>query len=72
MLRDPVYLRPAALLCYACGMDEDEPFDCRRKAEAAMKMAAAASGPERQQWVQVARIWHALDRKGETPTVAKV
>jgi hypothetical protein len=47
-------------------MDHDQPFDCRREAEAAMKMAAAASGLERQQWVRVAQVWHALDRKDKT------
>jgi hypothetical protein len=56
-------------------MDYDEPFDCQKEAEAAMKMAAAASGLERQQWLQVARVWHDLDRKDKTsalmPTVAK-
>jgi hypothetical protein len=56
-------------------MDYDEPFDCQKEAEAAMKMAAAASGLERQQWLQVARVWHDLDRKDKmsalTAAVAK-
>jgi hypothetical protein len=50
-------------------MDYDEPFDCQKEAEAAMKMAAAASGLERQQWLQVARVWHDLDRKHKMSTL---
>jgi hypothetical protein len=50
-------------------MNDNEPFDCRREAEAAMRMAAAASAPERQQWVQLAQVWHALDRKDNTAVV---
>jgi hypothetical protein len=50
-------------------MDYDESFDCQKEAEAAMKMAAAASGLERQQWLQVARVWHDLDRKHKMSTL---
>jgi hypothetical protein len=43
-------------------MSPDATFDCEREAEAAMKMAAAASGAERMKWVRAALAWHDLAR----------
>jgi hypothetical protein len=43
-------------------MRHDATFDCKREAEAAMKMAAAATGAERMEWVRAALAWHDLAR----------
>jgi hypothetical protein len=37
-------------------------FDPKAQAEAAMKEAARAEGPERQRWIQVALAWIELGR----------
>lgn len=42
------------------GMDGD--YDPEREAEAAMKMAVAAVGPERQRWIGLAMAWQELAR----------
>jgi hypothetical protein len=36
------------------------PYDCQREAQAAMSMALAATGDERQKWVRVAIAWQQL------------
>ena len=48
--------------CDDPAMSGDREFDCRREAQAAMKMAAASSGYERLKWVRVAQAWHDLGR----------
>lgn len=42
------------------GMDSD--YDPEREAEAAMKMAVTAVGPERQRWIGLAMAWQELAR----------
>lgn len=61
-------------------MFDSPEFDCERNAEAAMAMAAAATGLERLYWVQVSRAWqdlgrgrngvHRAERKPTAPTNA--
>jgi hypothetical protein len=41
------------------------PYDCEREAQAAMSMALAATGDERQKWVRVAIAWQQLARNVE-------
>jgi hypothetical protein len=41
-------------------MEKD--YDPRREAEAAMKQAVQADGPERQRWIQIAQAWLAIAR----------
>ncbi|QQO20632.1 hypothetical protein JJB98_12290 [Bradyrhizobium diazoefficiens] len=41
-------------------MDDD--YDPEREAEAAMKMAVRAVGPERQRWIGLAMAWQELAR----------
>jgi hypothetical protein len=41
------------------------PYDCEREAQAAMSMALAATGDERQRWVRVAIAWQQLARNVE-------
>lgn len=38
-------------------------FDPEREAEAAMKLAVAVNGAERQKWIRVAMAWHELARE---------
>ena len=41
-------------------MIEEDRFDCRQQAEAAMRMAIAESGHDREIWLRVALLWQAL------------
>ena len=43
-------------------MDDD--YNPEREAEAAMKLAAAADGLERQRWISLAMAWQELARVG--------
>jgi hypothetical protein len=38
------------------------PYDCQREAQAAMSMALAATGDDRQKWVRIAIAWQQLAR----------
>ena len=38
------------------------PYDCQREAQAAMSMALAATGDDRQKWVRIAIAWQHLAR----------
>lgn len=42
-------------------------FDPKSQAEAAMKEAVHAEGPERQRWIQVAQAWLELARTRPEP-----
>jgi hypothetical protein len=52
------------LLATIAKMSSEEQIDCRSKA-AAIKMAVATNGVERETWVRMALLWHAL-RRDET------
>ena len=52
-------------------MGEDKDCDCQRRAEAAMRKAAAASATDRHAWVQAALLWQLLGRaSGLKTTIA--
>jgi hypothetical protein len=70
MLRNGQYLRAASGVCYDFQMSSEYQYDWQKEAETAMRRAAATSGPERDQWVQVARVWQALGRTSKAATSA--
>jgi hypothetical protein len=45
-----------------CTMSIMSPYNCERQAQAAMSMALAATGCDRQRWVRVAVAWYQLAR----------
>jgi hypothetical protein len=72
VLRDAVYHRAAPGVCYGRQMSSEDYCDCQKEAETAMRRAAATSGAERDQWVQVARAWQVLGRTSNTPASTAV
>jgi hypothetical protein len=54
------FLNVFTVLCMMSAMSS--PYDCQREARAAMSMALAATGDDRQKWVRVAIAWQELAR----------
>jgi hypothetical protein len=54
------FLNVFTVLCMMSAMSS--PYDCQREAQAAMSMALAATGDDRQKWVRVAIAWQELAR----------
>ncbi|MET4788395.1 hypothetical protein ABIF64_000573 [Bradyrhizobium japonicum] len=53
------------VILYDFGLDfgsMDSDYDPEREAEAAMKLAAATDGPERQRWISLAMAWQEIAR----------
>jgi hypothetical protein len=61
------FLNVSTVLCMMSMMSAINPYDYQQQAEAAMSMALAATGSERQKWVQVALAWWNLSRNAADP-----
>jgi hypothetical protein len=53
------FLNVSTVLCLMSTMS---PYNCERQAQAAMSMALAATGCDRQKWVRIAVAWYHLAR----------
>jgi hypothetical protein len=55
---------------YALGVESgsmDSDYHPESEAEAAIKLAAATDGPERESWIRVAMAWHEIARMRTPP-----
>jgi hypothetical protein len=61
------FLIVSTVLCMMSTMSTVNPYDCQQQAQAAMSMALAATGYDRQKWVRVALAWWHLARNAADP-----